>query len=77
MNTPPVINDFAAVIQVSHAPVFLLAGTAAFVNIYATRLARVSDRLNEVADRGEQSKQLRMQSPICDDGRSLSKSRWF
>ena len=61
MNTPPVINDFAAVIQISLAPVFLLAGTAAFVNVYATRLARVSDRLNEVADRGEQSKQLRMQ----------------
>ena len=61
MNTPPVINDFAAVIQISLAPVFLLAGTAAFVNVYATRLARVSDRLNDVADRGEQSKQLRMQ----------------
>lgn len=48
MDTPPIINDFAAVIQTSLAPVFLLAGTAGFVNIYATRLGRVSDRLNDV-----------------------------
>lgn len=61
MGTPPVINDFAAVIQTSLAPVFLLAGTAGFVNIYATRLGRVSDRLNEVADRGDQSSVFRMQ----------------
>jgi hypothetical protein len=61
MDTPPLITDFASVIQTSLAPVFLLAGTAGFVNIYTTRLGRVSDRLNEVADRGEQSETLRTQ----------------
>nr|WP_286153642.1 DUF2721 domain-containing protein [Ochrobactrum vermis] len=61
MNTPPVITDFASVIQTSLAPVFLLAGTAGFVNIYTTRLGRVSDRLNEVSDRFEQSETSRMQ----------------
>lgn len=50
MDTPPIIIDYAGVIQTSLAPVFLLAGTAAFVGIYATRLGRVSDRLNEVMD---------------------------
>ncbi len=50
MDTPPIIIDYAGVIQTSLAPVFLPAGTAAFVGIYATRLGRVSDRLNEVMD---------------------------
>lgn len=51
MDTPPIINEYASVIQTSLAPVFLLAGTGAFVGIYSTRLGRVSDRLNEVVDR--------------------------
>ncbi len=51
MDTPPIINEYAGVIQTSLAPVFLLAGTAAFVGIYSTRLGRVSDRLNEVVDK--------------------------
>lgn len=50
MDTPPIIIDYAEVIQTSLAPVFLLAGTAAFVAIHVTRLGRVSDRLNEVTD---------------------------
>jgi hypothetical protein len=50
MDTPPIIVDYAQVIQTSLAPVFLLAGTGGFVGIYITRLGRVSDRLNEVTD---------------------------
>lgn len=61
MHTPPVVNDLASVIQTSLAPVFLLAGTAGFVSIYTTRLGRVSDRLNEVAERGKQGEVSRMQ----------------
>ncbi|CAN7747157.1 MULTISPECIES: DUF2721 domain-containing protein [unclassified Ensifer] len=61
MHPPPIVTDHASVIQTSLAPVFLLAGTAGFVSIYTTRLGRVSDRLNEVADRGKQSKLFRMQ----------------
>lgn len=62
MNTPPIVSDLAVVIQTSLAPVFLLAGTAGFVSIYTMRLGRVSDRLNEIADRGQQqSKMLRSQ----------------
>lgn len=50
MDTPPIINEYAGVIATSLAPVFLLAGTAAFVGIYSTRLGKVSDRLNDVMD---------------------------
>ncbi|WP_069881424.1 DUF2721 domain-containing protein [Bosea sp. BIWAKO-01] len=56
MNTPTVVRDFASIIQTSLAPVFLLAGTAGFVNMFAARLGRVSDRLNDIADRSEQDK---------------------
>ncbi len=51
MDTPPIINQYAGIIQTSLAPVFLLAGTAAFVSIYSLRLGRVADRLNEVGDK--------------------------
>jgi hypothetical protein len=62
MTTPPIVSDFAVIIQTSLAPVFLLAGTAGFVSVYTTRLGRVSDRLNEIADRGQQQyKMLRLQ----------------
>lgn len=61
MDTPPIISDFASVIQTSLAPVFLLAGTAGFVGVYATRLGRISDRLNEVADRGGTNAAVRLQ----------------
>lgn len=61
MHTSPIITDLATVIQTSLAPVFLLAGTAGFVSIYTMRPGRVLDRLNEVADRGKQSKVSRMQ----------------
>ncbi|AGA09840.1 DUF2721 domain-containing protein [Sinorhizobium meliloti] len=61
MNTPPIVTDLASVVQTSLAPVFLLAGTAGFVSIYTIRLGRVSDRLNEVADKGNQGKLFRMQ----------------
>jgi len=62
VSTPPIVSDLAVIVQTSLAPVFLLAGTAGFVSIYTTRLGKVSDRLNEIADRGQQqSTMLRLQ----------------
>ncbi|WP_342394664.1 DUF2721 domain-containing protein [Sinorhizobium numidicum] len=61
MEPPPIVDDFASIIQTSLAPVFLLAGTAGFVSVYATRLGRVSDRVNEVGDKDEQSEARRTQ----------------
>ena len=37
-------TDIAHVIQLSVAPVFLLAGIGAFINAFASRLGRVFDR---------------------------------
>lgn len=61
MNPPSIVIDFASVIQTSLAPVFLLAGTAGFVSVYSARLGKVSDRLNEVAERVQQSRALYIQ----------------
>ncbi|MBO9170761.1 DUF2721 domain-containing protein [Rhizobium sp. L80/93] len=61
MDTPPIVNDLATVIQTSLTPVFLLAGTAGFVSIYTTRLGKVSDRLNELQDSDKSGSVLRMQ----------------
>ncbi|MDW5317188.1 DUF2721 domain-containing protein [Rhizobium sp. PL01] len=61
MDTPTIISDYADAIQTSLAPVFLLAGTAAFVSIYCTRLGRVSDRLNEIADKKSSGEKSRRQ----------------
>lgn len=59
MDAPLIINEYAAIIQTSLAPVFLLAGTAAFVSIYSLRLGRVADRLNEVGEKGIEGEQGR------------------
>ena len=42
------ISDAADVIQQALTPVFLLAGTAGCLNVFATRLARVSDRVTSL-----------------------------
>jgi len=68
MDTPPIIVDYAQVIQTSLAPVFLLAGTAAFVGIYVTRLGRVSDRLNEATDTHLPERTGCISSSICEAG---------
>lgn len=61
MESPSIINDFASIIQTSLAPVFLLAGTAGFVSVYTTRLGRVSDRVNEVAEKDGEGEARRIQ----------------
>ena len=40
--------DVAQIIQISVAPVFLLAGIGAFLNVMASRLARIVDRSREL-----------------------------
>jgi hypothetical protein len=41
-------RDVAQIIQLAVAPVFLLAGIGAFLNVCASRLARIVDRAREV-----------------------------
>ena len=46
---PTAVADIAHTIQLSVAPVFLLAGVAGFLNMLTGRLARVVDRARRVA----------------------------
>ena len=43
-------SDMARTIQLAIAPVFLLAGIGAFLNVIAGRLARVVDRARHLED---------------------------
>lgn len=45
------ISDISHVIQLSVAPVFLLAGIGAFINAFAGRLARIVDRSRRLQER--------------------------
>ena len=44
------LDPIAHVIQVALTPVFLLSGIATLLNVFSTRLARVSDRVHRVLD---------------------------
>ncbi len=46
---PFTLENAAHLVQVALTPVFLLSGIAALLNVFATRLARVSDRLDELS----------------------------
>ena len=51
MNSPTAaLPEIVSVIETALTPVFLLAGTAAVLNVVSMRLARVSDRANDIAD---------------------------
>ncbi len=45
------VSDLAHIIQLSVAPVFLLAGIGAFLNVVASRLGRVVDRARNLEER--------------------------
>lgn len=47
---PTAVADIAHTIQLSVAPVFLLAGIAGFLNMLTNRLARIVDRARKISD---------------------------
>jgi ABC-type multidrug transport system permease subunit len=49
-NNTLVLPQIVNIIETALTPVFLLAGTAAVLNVISMRLARVSDRANDIAD---------------------------
>ena len=49
------INDLLHIIQVSLTPVFLLSGIAALLNVFAARLARVADKVDQLVDAPDQT----------------------
>ncbi len=46
----PVLESAAHVVQLALTPVFLLSGVAALVNVFSTRLGRVSDQADKLAE---------------------------
>lgn len=46
----PVIVSIVNTLETALTPVFLLAGTAGFLNAFVSRLARLSDRVNAISD---------------------------
>lgn len=49
-NSGSVLDTVAHIIQVALTPVFLLSGIATLLNVFSTRLARVADRVDAVAE---------------------------
>ena len=47
------VDNVAHVIQVALTPVFLLSGIASLLGVLSTRLARVADRVDALAERLE------------------------
>lgn len=63
MHTAPELTQLAQIIQLAVAPVFLFAGLGAFLNVCASRLARIIDRARALeplilATRGEEHDRL-------------------
>lgn len=48
MQTIQTVNSLAYLIQLSVAPVFLIAGVAGLLNVFTGRMARIIDRLEKV-----------------------------
>ena len=44
------LDDVAHIIQVALTPVFLLGGIGTLINVFSTRLARVADQVNRIAE---------------------------
>lgn len=60
LDSPPIstVDNVVKIIESALTPVFLLAGTAGFLNVISTRLARVSDRVNALTDLVSTSEEL-------------------
>ena len=77
------VSEVAAIIQLAVAPVFLLAGIGAFLNVCASRLARIVDRARQVeamllGSRGAEHDRLQGEIRILDRRMALvSRAIWL
>lgn len=67
----PELTQLAQIIQLAVAPVFLLAGLGAFLNVCAGRLSRIVDRIRKLepqilASRGEEHARLMSEMRLLD-----------
>jgi hypothetical protein len=57
---PSPLDSAAHIVQLALTPVFLLSGVAALLNVFATRLGRISDQVDKlVADPGDKPPEVR------------------
>ncbi|WP_228154242.1 DUF2721 domain-containing protein [Aliarcobacter cryaerophilus] len=66
------INSISSMIQLSVAPVFLLAGVAGLLNVFTGRLVRIIDKVDKL-DKFESEK--KEQNKIDDELKDMIKSR--
>lgn len=69
--SPPEVSEVAQTIQLAVAPIFLLAGVGAFLNVCAGRLSRIVDRARDlepkiIASRGRDHDRLIREIRILD-----------
>jgi hypothetical protein len=50
LNTSTSLDSIAHLIQVALTPIFLLSGLAGLLSVFSTRLGRVADRVDQLAD---------------------------
>src|ERR1700759_2193715 len=70
------VNTVAEIVRVALAPVFLLSGIGAFLNVLASRLSRIVDRSRDIepmllASRGEEHERWIADLRILDRRMSL------
>lgn len=59
---PASLESAAHVVQLALAPVFLLSGIGALLNVFATRLGRVADQANALAGGGKRGRDHDLES---------------
>lgn len=68
--TPPAADVAAHVVQLALTPIFLLTGVASLLNVFSTRLGRIADQVDKLADdpkrRPRRLARLRLRSRILD-----------
>jgi hypothetical protein len=57
---PSALDSAAHIVQLALTPVFLLSGVAGLLNVFATRLGRISDQVDKLAaDPGDKAPEVR------------------
>lgn len=49
-STPVAIDDAAHIVQLALTPIFLLSGIASLLNVFSTRLGRIADQVDKLAE---------------------------
>jgi hypothetical protein len=70
---PPAVDNAAHVVQLALTPIFLLSGVAALLNVFSTRLGRISDQVDKLA--GDPAKRPRQLARLRLRSRALKRGK--